>query len=127
MARSARNLIGEFGKGVLLHGSDLPKQVMKTKIVSVMVNRAPEEFNSPLIMEIEPYLEKTHWALNKTNINALITVIGDDWEKWGGYELELTKYLVTNPQTGKETWGLAVTKAVKLTRKVKSSGADVPF
>lgn len=102
----------------LLKGSDLPAGTTKITIVCIDVREAPEEFSSPLIMEIEPVYDKTNWALNKTNIKALVTLIDDDYEKWAGHEIELTKHVGRNPQTKQEAWSLSVTKATKLRRKV---------
>jgi hypothetical protein len=112
----------------LLKGSDLAAKTTKIKVVCTDMREAPEEFRSALIMEIEPVYNKTEWALNKTNIKALVTLISDDYEKWIGWEIELAKSMVNNPQTRSQAWGLMVIGATKLKRKVKPAvGQDVPF
>lgn len=102
----------------LLKGSDLPQKTAKIKVVCVDVRESPEEFSSPLIMEIEEVYGKSNWALNKTNIKALVSLIDDDYEKWSGHEIELTKFITRNPTSKQQAWGLSVTGATKLRRKV---------
>src|SRR5580698_8780513 len=98
----------------LLKGSDLPLKTEKINIVCTGVREAPAGFNSPFIMEIEEMFNKTDWAVNQTNTGALVTLIGDDYEKWHGHVIELTKYITTNPKLKSQSWGLIVTGAKKV-------------
>jgi hypothetical protein len=109
----------------LLKGSDLTPKEHKVFITCVGVREAPKGFKSPLIMEIQEVHSKTDWAINQTNVGALIALIDDDYDKWPGWEIELSKYLTTNPQTKKQAWGLSVTGAKKLAARKRATGGRV--
>jgi len=117
---SASARVGPMGgkQDNLLKGSDLPNKVQKLNVVCVDVRESPKSFNSPFIMSIEKQFEKTEWAINKSNTQALIMLIDDDYEKWIGWEIELSKFLTNNPSTKNQAWGLMVTGAKKLKRKL---------
>jgi hypothetical protein len=113
----------------LLKGSDIPGKIEEIKIVCTGVRTSPPGFKSPFIMAIEPIYRKSEWAINQINTQALVSLINDDYEKWIGYEIVLSKYMTTNPSTKEATWGLIVTGATKLKRKVERSEpiSEVPF
>lgn len=104
----------------LLKGSDLPPKTQKITVVCIDVRISPDGFRSPFIMEIEPQFGKGEWALNRSNTQALVTLIDDDYEKWAGWQIEISKHMTNNPRTKQQAWGLVVTGAEKLKRKVKS-------
>jgi len=112
---------GEGGK--LLKGSDIPKSKQNVVVFVNSVREAPEEWGSPLVMDIEEVYECTALALNKTNVKHLVTMIGDDYDEWAGYEVTFTKVRVTNPQTGQSVTGLEVESVKKSKRKPKSDAA----
>jgi hypothetical protein len=107
----------------LLKGSDLTVKEHEIIVVTTGVRTAPQGFNSPFILEIEEVHGKTDWAVNQTNAGALITLVSDDYEKWVGYELKLSKFLTTNPSTKKQAWGLAIVGAKKVGASKRRLGA----
>lgn len=111
---SARAVAGGSTTGDnLLKGSDLKPGEDKISLIITGVRVAPSGFKSRFILEVVETHGKTDWAVNQTNVGALITLIDDDYEKWQGWTIKLEKFLTTNPSTRKQAWGLAVIGAEK--------------
>ena len=94
--------------GALLHGSDVASKrqiVVKVK----EVREAPDGFNSPIIVDIEPVAGKTAWAMNKTNIKAAAKVFKlTDLAKLKGKKIKLDVISTRNPKNGEIVPSLAV-------------------
>jgi hypothetical protein len=95
----------------MLHGEDVPRSVNKLKIKIKELREAPEQFNSPAIIDLaEPVYERESWAVNITNLRALAELSGMDPDK-GDFEtlankvkgktFELYVSMTNNPQTQK--------------------------
>lgn len=96
----------------LLHGSDLPEKQRSIEVRISGAREAPANFNSCLILDIEEVLDgRGAFPLNQTNTKTLSDMLGDNYDEWGGSLVTLTKVAQRNPQTGEQTWGLAVTDA----------------
>jgi len=127
------------GAANLLRGSDLPRTMRELKVKVDQVREGPENFNSPLIMDLEdsPIEGKDSIPLNITNTKALIELLGDDYSQWAGATVTFAKILTNNPQTRQNTWGLRVTdarrgrptkkKAAKKAAVKEAADNDVPF
>jgi hypothetical protein len=76
-------------------------------------------------MDIDETFGCTAIALNKTNIKALVRLIGDDYDEWPGHEVTFTRTRVTNPTTHQPAVGLEVADVKKTKRKPKKT--QVPF
>lgn len=94
----------------LLHGSDLPPKVSSVLIIVKELRLAPDNFGSIAIIDfVKPVFDCEAWAVNKTNMRALLEKFGlsDDDEisdlnaKVAGKKLTLAKVMVNNPQTKK--------------------------
>ena len=95
--------------GGLLKGSDIPAGTTTITIVIEEVRESPEEFNAPVIIVFrKPVNGKTAWAVNKTNLKAIIKHFGDDPAKLIGKKIKLEVVSVRNPQTGEIVPSLAV-------------------
>ena len=95
--------------GALLKGSDIPAGTKTITIVVEEVRESPEEFNAPVIIVFKkPINGKTAWAVNKTNLKAVIKLLGDDPTKLVGKKIKLELISVRNPQTGEIVPSLAV-------------------
>jgi len=108
---SATELIGPGGIG-LLRASDLPAGTTQISVVFDHVEHL-ENLASPLIAHLTEEVIPGRGAipLNKTNIRALVELLGDDYEQWAGANVTFTKVPVNNPQTKAATWGLRVMSA----------------
>jgi hypothetical protein len=112
----------------LLKGSDLKKSEATVTVFVHAVREAPDEWRSSLVMDIEETHGCTAVALNKTNVKRLVSLIGDDYEEWAGYEVTFAKVRVTNPTTRQPAVGLEVETVKKSKRKPKPvSDDDIPF
>lgn len=118
---------GENKFAALLKGSDIPNSKQSITVFVNSVREAPEQWASPLVMDIEEQYNCGAIALNKTNVKALVEKIGDDYEEWAGYEVTFMKTRVTNPSTGMPAVGLEVESVKKTKRKPKPVSDDVPF
>jgi hypothetical protein len=129
MASATKTAKARGGDGAaLLKGSNLPKSKKSVTVFVNAVREAPDEWKSPLVMDIDPVYECGTIALNKTNVKLLVQMIGDDYEAWAGYEVTFAKVLVNNPQTHRMTAGLLVESVNKTKRKPKVIEDDsVPF
>ena len=126
MPSATKTATARGGDGApLLKASELPKSKNEVTVFVHAVREAPEEWKSPLILDIDETYGAAALALNKTQVKALVTLIDDDYEKWAGYEVTLSKIRVTNPTTHQPTWGFEITAAKKSKRKPKVS--EVPF
>ena len=86
--KSARHIAGESYD--LLSAS----MVDRGEIVTVTIQKvfaAPMGWKNPLIAKITPVMDCDHLALNKTNINALADLLGDDYDTWEGESIQLEK------------------------------------
>lgn len=94
----------------LLHGSDLPAKMSSVTVICKELRTAPDNFGSIAILDFtKPVLECEAWAVNKTNLRALLEKfecteeddISDLSTKMEGKKITLTKVMVNNPQTKK--------------------------
>lgn len=115
------------GGGELLKGSSLPKSVNSITIFIHSVHEAPEEWKAALIADIDEVHGCVAFALNKTNVKAMVAAMGDDYEAWGGWEVTLEKVRVDNPSTGLTVDGLGFSSAKKSKRKPTPRHGYVPF
>lgn len=86
--KSARRVAGESYD--LLSAS----MVDRNETVTVTIQRvfeAPAGWKNPLLARITPVMDCDHIALNKTNINALAELLGDDYDSWVGESIEFEK------------------------------------
>ncbi len=131
----------------LLKGSVLPRKQGTIELKVTGVREAPENFNSPAIMDFEPVtfdgVEYGAIPLNKTNTKALMEVVGDDMELANITGVAVfQRVLVNNPQTKALTPGLqlmefrlrrgkASAKPAPKAKRTRSSkpadDGDVPF
>lgn len=124
---SAKKLLEDrpgAGAGNLLRGQDLPRKQQSIKVKITGVREAPANFNSPVIVDIDPVCEgKIAFPLNKTNMRRCVELVGDDLDALKGSTMTLAKVMVNNPQTKALTFGLvveAVTGAKGARGKLKS-------
>jgi hypothetical protein len=95
--------------GALLKGSDLQAGTKTITIEIVEVRESPEDFNAPVIIVFKkPVCGKSSWAVNKTNLKAIIKKFGDDAASLVGKKIKLEVISVRNPQTGEIVPSLAV-------------------
>jgi hypothetical protein len=95
--------------GALLSGSDFPVGTKSITIEVAAVRESPEGFSAPAILDLKkPIYGKSAWAVNKTNLKALIKVFGEDEQRLVGRKIKLEIIMVRNPQTGEIVPSLAV-------------------
>jgi hypothetical protein len=95
--------------GALLNGSDIPVGTKSITIEVAGVRESPDGFSAPAILDLKkPIYGKSAWAVNKTNLKALIKVFGEDEQKLVGRKIKLEIIMVRNPQTGEIVPSLAV-------------------
>jgi hypothetical protein len=94
----------------LLHGSDLPAKSNSVVVICGDFREAPDNFGSIAILDFEkPVYEKESWAVNKTNMRAIMEKydIDEDAEfsavaaKLRGKKITLAKVKVNDPKRGK--------------------------
>jgi hypothetical protein len=95
----------------LLKGSDFPLKTKSVKIKILDAREAPSEFSSPMILDIEETFGRGAMPVNKTNLNNLVDMLGDDYAKWKGHTITVETTLVRNPKTKQNTRGILVTDA----------------
>jgi hypothetical protein len=87
--------------GALLKGADVPATVKSVKIEISEFREAPPGFDAPGICGLKkPAYERTAWAVNQTNLQLLIALLGPDTDKWVGKTVRLDLVPMTNPKTG---------------------------
>jgi hypothetical protein len=87
--------------GALLKGADVPATVKSIKIEIAEVREAPPGFDAPAICGLKkPVYDRTAWAVNQTNLQLLIALLGADTDKWVGKTVRLDLVPMTNPKTG---------------------------
>jgi hypothetical protein len=118
-AKELRAKRGGWTGGRLLKGSDLPLKQYGVTVFFHDVIEAPENFGSPLVAKIDETQDAKWFAINVTNMGKLESEIGDDFTKWGGYEVTMKKVEVKNPQTGLPAIGLEITEVKKSKRKAE--------
>ena len=110
MAKSVDQALEERGsKANLLKGSDLKKNQSSIKIKILGVRDAPKSWGGPYVFDIKCDVEGAEaFAPNKTSVKNLNDKYpaNDPNEDWTGKTIILNKILVTNPTTGKMTFGL---------------------
>lgn len=95
--------------GALLNGSHVPAGTKSLTIEVAGIRESPEGFGAPAIIDLKrPVYGKTAWAVNKTNMKAIIKLFGDDERKLVGKKIKLEVISVRNPQTGEIVPSLAV-------------------
>ena len=101
----------------LLHGSDLPNKVTSVKIVVEDIRPGPDNFNSIAIIDLAKEVHGCKaWAVNKTNMKALLEKadLDEDCEieelaaKLKGKTIKLSTARVNNPQTKKMVLSLFI-------------------
>jgi hypothetical protein len=93
----------------LLNGSDVPVGTNSITIVVAGIRESPEGFTAPAIIDLKkPVYGKSAWAVNKTNMKAIIKRFGDDATKLVGQKIRLEVVQVLNPQSGEIVRSLAV-------------------
>ena len=93
----------------LLTGSDIPEGTKSITIEIAAIREAPNRFSAPLIIELKkPIYERSEWAVNITNAQALGNLLGDEETAWVGKKVKLDLISVRNPQSGKIVPSLAV-------------------
>lgn len=94
----------------LLHGEDLPPKKNSVTITVKELRAAPDQFQSIAIIDLAtPVYGKESWAVNKTNINALLAKLEmDDSADFAdlnralaGKKLTLAKVMVNDPKRKK--------------------------
>jgi hypothetical protein len=95
--------------GNLLKGSDIPARVKSLKIVVEAIRPAPDGFTAPAIIDFKTEVYGANaWAVNKTNLKAIMKHFGDDEKKLRGKKITLDVISVRNPQSGDVVPSLAV-------------------
>jgi hypothetical protein len=95
--------------GNLLKGSDIPSRVKSVKIVVEAIRPAPDGFTAPAIIDLKTEVYGANaWAVNKTNLKAIMKHFGDDEKKLRGKKITLDVISVRNPQSGDVVPSLAV-------------------
>lgn len=93
----------------LLRGSDLTHKQQTVIIRVVDVRDAPPNFKSPMIIDHHPVLDgREAFPVNITNLEILLSKVGDDPSVLIGRGIVLRKYLTRNPQTKQHAFGLLV-------------------
>lgn len=114
------------GNQPLLKGTDLPGKTMECLVKVKAVRESPEDWNSPLIFDLEEEVYgKSAWAPNKTSLR-LMEEAGLTPESVLGVTLRLTKVLVNNPSTGAPTFGLYFDSVANKKRRVPPRPKAVP-
>lgn len=94
----------------LLSGSKLPRKMATVALQVTGCRQAPENFNSPALMDFEPVtidgVEYCAIPLNKTNAKVLMEHVGNTALEDIRGKATFQKVLVNNPQTMKLTPGL---------------------
>jgi hypothetical protein len=97
------------GAGNLLKGSDVPSRIKTITIEVGNIREAPDGFTAPALIDLKKELYgATAWAVNKTNLKALIKLFGDDEKKLRGKKIKLDVISTRNPQSGDIVPSLAV-------------------
>ena len=74
-----------------------------------LVVMSPRTYRGCSIIDLKkPVYGKAAWAVNKTNLKAIIKKFGDDEKKLVGKKIKLEITSVPNPQTGELVPSLAV-------------------
>jgi hypothetical protein len=95
--------------GALLKGSDVPPGTKTVTIEVAGVRESPDGFDAPAILDLKkPVHDKSAWAVNKTNLKALIKLFGEDEQNLVGKKIKLEVISVRNPQTGEIGPSLAI-------------------
>ena len=97
------------GAGNLLKGSDVPSRIKTLTITVEAIREAPDGFTAPALIDFKTEVYgATAWAVNKTNMKAIIKHFGEDEKKLKGKKIKLDVISVRNPQTGDVVPSLAV-------------------
>jgi hypothetical protein len=109
---SLKTILGKRSNGQagsLLNGSDVPAGTKSITIVVAGIRESPDGFGAPAIIDLKtPVYGKSAWAVNKTNLRALIKLFGEDEQKLAGKKIRLEVVSVQNPKTGEIVPSLAV-------------------
>jgi hypothetical protein len=108
---SLKRMLASRSNGpALLNGSDVPVGTESITITVAGIRESPDGFDAPAIVDLKkPVYEKSAWALNKTNLKAIIKDHGEDETKLVGKTIKLEIISVRNPKTGEMVRSLAVT------------------
>jgi len=97
------------GAGNLLKGSDIPSRIKQVTITVEAIREAPDGFTAPALIDLKTEVYgASAWAVNKTNMKAIIKLFGDDEKKLRGKKIKLDVISVRNPQSGDVVPSLAV-------------------
>src|SRR4051812_285468 len=81
---------GNGKAGSLLNGSDVPAGTKSINIFVGGIREAPDGFSAPAIIDFKtPMFGKSAWAVNKTNLKALIKLFGEDEQRLIGKKIKL--------------------------------------
>ena len=96
----------EYALGTaLLKAVDLPKYANKATIEDVHYVQLSVTGNS-LMVKFKEFEKEL--PLNKTNVNALVKLLGDVTEDWIGKVVMLLKVPTKNPQSGAQVEGVRI-------------------
>ena len=109
---SLKKMLASRSNGpALLNGSDVPVGTESITITVAGIRESPDGFDAPAIVDLKkPLYEKSAWAVNKTNLKAIIKDHGEDETKLVGKKIRLEIISVRNPKTGEMVRSLAVTQ-----------------
>jgi hypothetical protein len=107
---SLKTMLNNRSNGpALLNGSDVPVGTKSITITVAAVRESPEGFGAPAIIDLKtPVYGKSGWAVNKTNMKAIIRAFGDDETNLASRKIKLEIISVRNPQSGDIVPSLAV-------------------
>jgi hypothetical protein len=108
---SLKKMLASRSNGpALLNGSDVPVGTESITITVARIRESPDEFDAPAIVDLKKAVyDKSAWAVNRTNLKAIIKDHGEDETKLVGKKIKLEIISVRNPKTGEMVRGLAVT------------------
>jgi hypothetical protein len=106
---SVRSIFEKRCAKTLLTGSVLPEG---TRFVDIEVARfyeSPDGFSAPVIFVLkEAVCGKTEWAANRSNLEIIFRLFGDDDNSLIGKRIKLEVIMVRNPKTKELVRSLAV-------------------
>lgn len=126
MASASKARASRSEGGRLLKGSDVPKSKTAVTVAILGVREAPEEWTSPLIADIEETYECESVALNKTNVDKAIELMGDDYDEWNKYDATFKVVPQRNPKGG-IVRGLLLDSVKRAAKRKARRDDDIPF
>lgn len=97
------------GSGTLLKGDMVPSKIKSITIEVAEIRATEEGWTAPAIIDLKKEVYgAAAWAVNKTNMKAIIKHFGDDEKKLRGKKIKLDVISVRNPSSGEVVPSLAV-------------------